>query len=93
MACISAGTQDVSEVEDATALSLVNAFRRMNAEAPLDQLPENYKVFAVKLPDVDGKPVVEIYIKDGNRVLYGERILPRGVLTENFLSVLGATAL
>ena len=93
MACISAGNQGVSEVEDATALSLINAFRLMNAEAPLDQLPENYKVFAVKLPHVDGKPVVEIYIKDGNRVLYGERILPRGVLTENFLSVLGATAL
>jgi len=90
MACINAGDQGVSEVDNATALGLVNAFRRMNAEAPLERLPESYKIFAVKLPHIDGKPVVEIYIKEGIRVLYGERILPRGVLTENFLSVIGA---
>ncbi len=93
MACINAGDHGVSEVDSATALGLVNAFRRMKAEAPLDQLPGSYKVFAVKLPDVDASPVVEIYIKEGNRVLYGERILPRGVLTENFLSVIGADLL
>jgi hypothetical protein len=93
MAGISAGSQGISEIDNDTALCLVNAFRRMNTEAPLDQLPEHYKVLAVKLPPIDGNPVVEIYIKEGNRVLYGEKILPRGVLTENFLSVIGATLL
>ena len=93
LACIKAGVQGVSEAKSDTALGLVNAFRRMNAEAPLDELPENYKVFAIKLPVEDGNPDVEIYIKEGNRVLYGEKILPRGILTENFLSVTGSTLL
>jgi hypothetical protein len=89
MACISAGLQGVSEARNETALGLVNAYRRMNAEAPLDELPFNYKVFAIKLPRDDGNPDVEIYIKEGNKVLYGEKVLPRGILTENFLSVTG----
>ena len=91
MACIEAGIQGVSEAKNDTALGLVNAFRLMNAEAPLNELPENYKVFAIKLPQKDGNPDVEIYIKEGNKVLYGEKVLPRGVLTENFLSVTGST--
>ena len=86
-ACIRAGVNGVSEAEGDTALGLVNAFRQMNAEAPLDELPSTYKVFAIKLPCEDGKPDVEVYIKDGNKVLYGEKIMPRGVLAENFLSV------
>jgi hypothetical protein len=93
MACIKAGVQGVSEAKRDTALGLVNAFRRMNAEAPLDELPNSYKVFAIKLPVEDGNPDVEIYIKDGNKVLYGEKVLPRGILTENFLSVTGSTLL
>ena len=93
MACIEAGIQGVSEAKNDTALGLVNAFRLMNAEAPLNELPENYKVFAIKLPQKDGNPDVEIYIKEGNKVLYGEKVLPRGVLTENFLSVTGSTLL
>lgn len=63
----------------------------MNTEAPLDELPLGYKVFAIKLPRDDGNPDVEIYIKIGNKVLYGEKILPRGILTENFLSVTGSS--
>jgi hypothetical protein len=90
MACISAGVQGVSEARGDTALGLVNAFRRMNAESPLERLPENYKVFAIKLPHKDGNPDVEIYIKEGSKVIYGEKVLPRGVLTENFLGVTGA---
>ncbi len=90
MACIKAGVQGVSEAKNDTALGLVNAFRRMNAESPLDELPKNYKVFAIKLPVEDGNPDVEIYIKEGDKVLYGEKVLPRGVLTENFLSVTGS---
>jgi hypothetical protein len=90
MACIKAGVQGVSEAKKDTALGLVNAFRRMNAEAPLEDLPDSYKVFAIKLPAVDGNPDVEIYIKEGNKVLYGEKVLPRGILTENFLSVTGS---
>jgi len=93
MACIKAGVQGVSEAKSDTALGLVNAFRRMNAEAPLDELPANYKVFAIKLPAEDGNPDVEIYIKEGNRVLYGEKVLPRGILTENFLTVTGSNLL
>ena len=93
MACIKAGVQGVSEAKSDTALGLVNAFRRMNAEAPLDKLPEGYKVFAIKLPVDDGNPDVEIYIKEGNKVLYGEKVLPRGILTENFLSITGASLL
>jgi hypothetical protein len=62
----------------------------MNGEAPLDKLPENYKVLAIKLPHKGGNPDVEIYIKEGDMVLYGEKVLPRGVLTENFLGVTGA---
>ena len=93
MACIKAGVQGVSEAKSDTALGLVNAFRRMNAEAPLDELPNSYKVFAIKLPVEDGNPDVEIYIKDGNKVLYGEKVLPRGILTENFLNVTGSTLL
>lgn len=93
MACIRAGVQGVSEAKSDTALGLVNAFRRMNAEAPLDELPERYRVFAIKLPFKDGNPDVEIYIKDGNKVLYGEKVLPRGILTENFLSVTGSSLL
>lgn len=93
MACIKAGVQGVSEAKSDTALGLVNAFRRMNAESPLDELPENYKVFAIKLPAEDGNPDVEIYIKEGNRVLYGEKVLPRGILTENFLTVTGSNLL
>lgn len=93
MACIKAGVQGVSEAKHDTALGLVNAFRRMNAEAPLDVLPENCKVYAIRLPRDDGNPDVEIYIKEGNKVLYGEKVLPRGVLTENFLSVTGANLL
>jgi hypothetical protein len=88
-ACIRAGNDGVSEAKGSTALGLVNAFRRMNAEAPLDELPPSYQVLAIKLPSEDGKPDVEIYIKEGNKVLYGEKILPRGVLAENFLNVTG----
>lgn len=87
MACIKAGVKGVSEAKSDTALGLVNAYRLMNSQAPLDELPDNYKVIAVKIPHEDGNPDVEIYIKEGNRVLYGEKVLPRGVLTENFLSV------
>jgi len=89
-ACIRAGIDGVSEANNDTALGLVNAFRQMNAESPLDELPEDYKVFAVKLPCEDGNPDIEIFIKEGNRVLYGEKVLPRGVLTENFLDVTGS---
>jgi len=87
LACIKAGVRGVAEARVETALGLVNAFRRMNGEAPLDRLPLQYKVLAVKVPSGDGKIDVEIYIKEGNRVLYGEKVLPHGVLTENFLSV------
>lgn len=93
MACIKAGVKGVSEAQSDTALGLVNAFRRMNAEAPLDDLPESYKVFAIKLSATDENPDIEIYIKEGNKVLYGEKVLPRGVLTENFLSVTGSSLL
>jgi len=92
-ACIRAGIGGVSEASSDTALGLVNAFRQMNAESPLDELPESYKVFAVKLSCDDGNPDVEIYIKNGDRVLYGEKVLPRGVLTENFLDVTGSALL
>lgn len=91
MACIKAGVHGVSEAKRDTALGLVNAFRRMNADYPLDELPESYKVFAIKLLTEEGNPDVEIYIKEGNKVLYGEKVLPRGVLTENFLSVTGSS--
>ncbi len=91
MACIEAGVQGVSEAKNDTALGIVNAFRQMNSEAPLDVLPDNYKVFAIKLPCKDGNPDVEIYIKEDNKVLYGEKVLPRGILTENFLNVTGST--
>ena len=90
-ACIRAGVDGVSEATDDTALGLVNAFRRMSSEPPLDKLPERYKVYAIKLPCDDGNPDVEIYIKEGASVLYGEKILPRGVLTENFLSITGSS--
>jgi hypothetical protein len=92
-ACLRAGIDGVSEASGHTALGLINAFRRMNSESPLDVLPGNYKVVAVKLPHSKGNPDVEIYIKDGNRVLYGEKVLPRGILTENFLSVTGSSPL
>jgi hypothetical protein len=36
---------------------------------------------------------VEIYIKEGDRMLYGEKVLPRGILTENFLNITGASLL
>ena len=91
VACLKAGIDGVSEAKTDTALGLVNAFRRMNAEAPLDKLPENYRVVAIKLPHGNGNPDVEIYIKRGDTILYGEKILPRGILTENFLSVTGAS--
>jgi len=90
-ACISAGIDGISRANDDAALGIVNAFRRMNSEAPLDELPKNYKVFAIKLPHDDGNPDIEIYIKEGNKVLYGEKVLPRGILTENFLSVTGSS--
>ncbi len=93
LACICAGVDGVSEANDLTALGLINAFRRMNAQAPLDELPQNYKVVAVKLHREEGNPDVEIYIKDGNRVIYGEKVLPRGILTENFLCVTGTSLL
>lgn len=92
-ACIRAGVDGVSEANHDTALGLINAFRRMNSSAPLDELPANYKVFAIKLPHLNGNPDIEIYIKEGNRVLYGEKVMPRGILTENFLSVTGASLL
>jgi hypothetical protein len=92
-ACIQAGLQGVSEASNDTALGLVNAFRQMNSEAPLDELPEDVKVFAIKLPHKNGDPDVEIYIKEGTKVLYGEKVLPRGILTENFLDVTGASLL
>lgn len=57
-ACIRAGINGVSEAKYDTALGLVNAFRRMNSEPPLDVLPENYKVVAVKLHHHDGNPDV-----------------------------------
>ena len=93
LACICAGIDGVSEANDLTALGLINAFRRMNAEAPLDELPQNYKVVAIKLPREGDSPNVEIYIKEGNRVIYGEKVLPRGILTENFLCVTGTSLL
>ena len=93
LACIRAGIDGVSEANDLTALGLVNAFRRMNAEAPLDELPQNYKVVAIKLPREGDSPNVEIYIKEGNKVIYGEKVLPRGILTENFLCVTGTSLL
>ncbi len=91
LACLEAGVNGVSEAKTETALGLVNAFRQMNAEAPLEKLPENYKVLAIKLPNRGGNPDVEVYIKEGNTVLYGEKVLPRGILTENFLSVTGTS--
>ena len=87
VACLRAGVDGISEAKGDTALGLVNAFRRMNSEPPLQQLPPGYKVFAIKLPHNQGNPDIEIYIKEGNRVLYGEKIFPRGILTENFLLV------
>jgi len=93
MACIQVGVHGVSEAGKDTALGVVNAFRLMNSEAPLDELPENYKVVAIKLHHTNGKPDVEIYIKEGDRVLYGEKVLPRGILTENFLNITGASLL
>ena len=93
MACIQAGVHGVSEAGKDTALGVVNAFRLMNSEAPLDELPVNYKVVAIKLPHKKGNPDVEIYIKEGDKVLYGEKVLPRGVLTENFLNITGASLL
>ena len=60
MACIQAGVHGVSEAGTDTALGVVNAFRLMNSEAPLDELPENYKVVAIKLPYTNGNPDVEI---------------------------------
>ncbi len=89
MACLKAGVQGISEAKTETALGLVNAYRQMNAEAPLERLPENCKVLAIKLPHSSGNPDVEIYIKEGEVVIYGEKVLPRGILTENFLSVTG----
>lgn len=93
VACIQAGIQGVSEANKDTALGVLNAFRQMNGEAPLDELPENFKVVAIKLPKRNGNPDVEIYIKEGDRVLYGEKVLPRGILTENFLNITGASLL
>lgn len=93
LACIRAGVDGVSEANDITALGLINAFRRMNAESPLDELPQNYKVVAIKLPREGGNPDVEIYIKEGNKVIYGEKVLPRGILIENFLCVTGSSLL
>jgi len=84
-ACLRAGIHGISEAKHETALGLLNAFRRMDAEAPLDKLPAGYKVLAIKLPHSDGNPDIEIYIKDDHQVLYGDKIYPRGVLTENFL--------
>ena len=92
-ACLRAGLDGISEASGDTALGLINAFRLMNAQAPIDELPDNYKVFAIKLPCEEGNPDIEIYIKEGNRVLYGEKALPRGVLTENFLFVTGVNLL
>lgn len=89
-ACLRAGVQGISEAKGETALGVINAFRRMNADSPLDEAPEGVKVYAIKLPRTDGNPDVEIYIKEGNRVLYGEKVLPRGVLTENFLIMTGS---
>ncbi len=89
-ACLRAGVQGISEAHGATALGVINAYRRMNAEPPLDEFPEGYRVYAIKLPHTDGNPDVEIYIKEGNRVLYGEKVMPRGVLTENFLIITGS---
>ena len=93
LACLQAGVHGISEAGADTALGVVNAFRLMNSEAPLDQLPENYKVVAIKLSPTNGNPDVEIYIKEGDKVLYGEKALPRGILTENFLNITGASLL
>ena len=93
MACLQAGIHGVSEAGPETALGLVNAYRMMNAEVPLKELPEAFKVFAIKLPRGDGKLDVEIYIKEGDRVLYGEKVMPRGILTENFLILTGSSLL
>lgn len=90
-ACLRAGIEGISEANADTALGLVNAFRQMNAERPLDILPKNYKVFAIRLPREDGNPDIEVYIKEGHKVLYGEKILPRGILTENFLNITGSS--
>lgn len=92
-ACLQAGVQGITEARDDTALGLVNAYRHMNAAEPLDVLPENYKVFAIKLLSGKGNPDVEIYIKDGNKVLYGEKVMPRGILIENFLILTGSSLL
>jgi len=89
-ACLRAGVQGISEAKGETALGVINAYRRMNAAPPLDAAPEGVKVYAIKLPRTDGNPDVEIYIKEGNRVLYGEKVLPRGILTENFLILTGS---
>lgn len=93
IACLKAGIQGISEARTETALGLVNAFRRMNGQPPLTLLPEDYRVIAIKLPHRQGNPDVEIYIKQGDQVVYGEKVLPRGILTENFLSVTGASLL
>ncbi len=93
MACLQAGIHGISEAAGETALGLVNAYRMMNAEMPLDKLPDGFKVFAIKLHREGGNPDVEIYIKDGDKVLYGEKVMPRGVLTENFLILTGSTLL
>lgn len=89
-ACLRAGVQGISEATGETALGVINAYRRMNADPPLDEIPEGFKVYAIKLPRTDGNPDVEIYIKEGSRVLYGEKVLPRGILTENFLIMTGS---
>lgn len=89
-ACIRAGIDGISEANPDTALGIINAFRQMSAEPPLDQLPDNYRVYAIRLPHKNGNPDVEIYIKEGDRVLYGEKVLPRGILTENFLNITGS---
>ena len=70
-ACLQAGVQGISEANADTALGLINAYRRMNTEAPLTRIPEGYRVYAVKIPQERGAPDIEIYIKEGHRVLYG----------------------
>jgi hypothetical protein len=87
LACLRAGVDGISEARYETALCLLNAFRRMNSEISLEQLPDDYKVYAIRLPHPEGNPDIEIYIKQGTRVLYGEKIFPPGALTENFLAL------
>ncbi|PLW79327.1 hypothetical protein C0585_08330 [Candidatus Woesearchaeota archaeon] len=80
-AFLKAGSQQVTSAKHVTALGMVNAYRAMINEEPLDELSEDldYKVINIQLGSVD-----EIYIQQGNKVLYGEKLDNNSVLLENF---------